>query len=141
MISVIILGFNQAFALDAIFTPWSNNLAIRGYDPVAYFTDDKAVKGKKKFSWEWQGATWRFANAAHLEMFKTEPNTYAPQYGGYCALAVANNETASTEPEQFAIVDGKLYLNYNAKIKKEWMADPAHFIELADQYWPDLLAD
>jgi YHS domain-containing protein len=139
LVSLLISIFPSAFALDPIFTPWSNNLAIRGYDPVAYFTENKAVEGNKDFAWEWQGATWRFSSQANLDLFKSAPEDYAPQYGGYCAYAVAKNSTASIQPEQFAIVDGKLYLNYNKSVQAKWLADQAAFIEKANKNWPGLL--
>jgi YHS domain-containing protein len=129
----------NALALDPIFTPWTNNLAIRGYDPVAYFTENKAVEGSDNFEFEWEGATWRFSSQENLTKFKAEPESYAPQYGGYCAYAVAKNSTASVDPTQFSIVDGKLYLNYNKKIQQQWLNDQANFIEKADINWPSLL--
>lgn len=139
LVSLFISIMPSAFALDPIFTPWNNNLAIRGYDPVAYFTVNKAVEGNKEFAWEWQGATWRFSSQANLNLFKSAPEDYAPQYGGYCAYAVAKNSTASIQPEQFAIVDGKLYLNYNKSVQEKWLADQAAFIEKANKNWPGLL--
>lgn len=129
----------SVLATDPIFTPWSSNLAIRGYDPVAYFTENKAVKGVKEFETQWQGATWRFASQMNIDKFITDPEAWAPQYGGYCAYAVAKNSTASIDPEQFSIVEGKLYLNYNAKVQKQWLADQQNFIEQADINWPALL--
>lgn len=131
----------QAIALDAVYTPWNNNLAIRGYDPVAYFTENAAVEGDSQFEYEWQGATWRFASEQNLNRFIGNPEMYAPQYGGYCAWAVAHGKTASIQPEQFSVIDGKLYLNYNAKIQEKWKADPARYIEQADDIWPTLLQD
>jgi YHS domain-containing protein len=137
--AVLLIVVSNAFALDPIFTPWQNNLAIRGFDPVAYFLEDKAVKGSKDFKWEWQEATWQFASNEHKELFMNNPEAYAPQYGGYCAYAVAQNSTASVDPEQFAIVEGKLYLNYNKKIQQRWLGDISKFIEDADKNWPGLL--
>ncbi len=128
-----------ALAIDPIFTPFLNNLAIRGYDPVAYFTKNQAVEGLEKYEYEWMGATWRFSSSEHKDLFVSNPEAYAPQYGGYCAYAVASNSTASIEPEQFSIVDGKLYLNYNRKIQEKWLADQARYISEADNYWPELL--
>lgn len=129
----------HALAVDPIFTPFLNNLAIRGYDPVAYFTQNQAVEGLEAYEFEWMGATWRFANAEHKNLFVNDPEAYAPQYGGYCAYAVASNSTASIEPEQFSIVDGKLYLNYNKSVQQKWLKDQARFIEEADKNWPALL--
>lgn len=128
-----------ALALDPVFTPWYNNLAIRGYDTVAYFTDSQAVEGSKDYEYEWKGATWRFINANNQKLFEENPEAYAPQYGGYCAYAVADNDTASVDPTQWAIIDGKLYLNYNRKIQEDWLKDTAGFIERADRNWPGLL--
>lgn len=127
------------FAADPIYTPLFSNLAIRGYDSVAYFTQQQAVKGNKEHQWEWQGATWRFSSAENLALFKAEPEKYAPQYGGYCAYAVSKNKLAPIEPEQFSIVEGKLYLNYNADVQGKWLADRDNFIKLADKNWPAVL--
>lgn len=130
-----------ALAVDPIYTPWYNNLAIRGYDPVAYFTDGAAMEGRESFEYSWQGATWRFTSAEHQQAFMDNPTAYAPQYGGYCAYAVAENDTASIDPTQWSIIDGKLYLNYNRKIQQKWLNDTAGYIRAADQYWPSLLTD
>lgn len=131
----------RALALDPIFTPWYNNLAIRGYDTVAYFTDNKAVEGKEEYETEWMGATWRFASQQHLEMFKADPEKYSPQFGGYCAYAVGINKTASVDPELFTIVDGKLYLNYNKSTNSKWLSDRDNLIKSGHQNWPSLLSE
>lgn len=128
-----------ASAADLINTTLFGNLAIEGYDPVAYFQQNKAVEGNKKFQHEWQGAKWNFSSAENRDSFAAEPEKYAPQYGGYCAYAVAQNSTASIEPEQFTIVKDKLYLNYNAKIRKKWRADRDNYIVQADKNWPHVL--
>ncbi len=124
-----------AHAFDKINTSYFGNLAVDGYDTVAYFTENKAVEGSKKFQTQWQGANWRFSNQKNLTAFKQEPQRYAPQYGGYCAFAMAHNDTASIEPEQFTIVDGKLYLNYNRNIKEEWLDERDEMIKKADKHW------
>lgn len=116
---------------------WGN--AIRGYDPVAYFTEGKPVEGSSEFEAEWNGATWRFASAANREAFLAEPERYAPQYGGYCAWAVSQGYTASIEPEQWTIHEGRLYLNYNADIQAKWKADVPGHIARADANWPKVL--
>ncbi|MGB5324031.1 MAG: YHS domain-containing (seleno)protein [Pseudomonadales bacterium] len=115
------------------------NLAIEGYDPVAYFQLDQAVKGAQKFEYQWQGATWRFSSEQNRSLFEANPGYYAPQYGGYCAYAVAQNKTAGIDPEQFTIENDKLYLNYNAKIRKKWLENRAMFIEQADSNWPNVI--
>lgn len=114
-------------------------VAIKGYDPVAYFTESKPVKGDKKHQFEWNDATWYFASAANKEAFSKEPEKYAPQYGGYCAYAVSQNSTAGIDPDAWKIIDGKLYLNYSQKIQKKWEGDIPGFIEKANQNWPKLL--
>lgn len=137
--STVFACASQVFAVEPIFTPWNSDLAIRGYDSVAYFTENKAVQGSSEFEFQWQGATWRFSNAKHLNLFSENPENYAPQYGGYCAYAVAKNSTAAIDPTQFSVIDGKLYLNYNAKIQRRWQEDITGFIEQADKNWPGLL--
>ena len=113
--------------------------AMRGYDPVAYFEFGKPTRGKAEFSAEWQGASYRFANADHLQKFLAEPQKYAPQYGGYCAYAVSQGYTASTVPEAWRIVDGKLYLNYSSSVQAIWNRDIPAYIDAADRNWPGVL--
>jgi len=129
----------QAQSIDPVYTTFFSNKAIKGYDAVAYFTEGKPVKGDDDFSYNYLGAEWLFSSQEHLEMFKADPEAYAPQYGGYCAYAVANGETASAEPDLWTIHDGKLYLNYNRKINETWAADKEGFIEKADAAWPQVL--
>jgi YHS domain-containing protein len=115
-------------------------VAIKGYDPVAYFTDGKPLKGDSKFAYNWNGAKWHFANAAHREAFKGAPEKYAPQFGGYCAWAVSQNYTANVDPENaWKLVDGKLYLNYSRDVQKKWETDVPGHIAKAEQNWPKLL--
>lgn len=113
--------------------------AIDGTDPVAYFTEGRPVEGSSEYSHEWNGATWRFASAENKALFVANPEKYAPQYGGYCAWAVSQGYTASTEPENWSIVDGKLYLNYSADVQKKWSKDKAGFIAKANRNWPGVL--
>lgn len=109
--------------------------AIRGFDPVAYFKEARPVKGEKHFSFEWNNATWRFSSEANLEEFKTNPLKYAPQYGGYCAYGVADGHKSSTQPDAWTIVDNKLYLNYDEGVKASWMEHQTKFILKADSNW------
>lgn len=131
----------KAHAESLIFKTTLGGLAIHGTDPVAYFTDKKPVEGKKEFSYDWMGATWRFASAEHLAMFKADPEKYAPQFGGYCAYAVSQGSTAKSEPEDWTIVDNKLYLNYNDKVQKIWLQDRDKYIKDAQANWPKIKAD
>src|SRR5688500_4350821 len=113
--------------------------AIRGYDPVAYFTEGKPVKGKAEFSHQWKGATWRFASAANRERFAAAPEKYAPQYGGYCAYGVASGYAVKTEPDAWSVVEGKLYLNYDRNVQAIWVKDTPGYIRKADANWPKAL--
>ena len=113
-------------------------LAIDGYDPVAYFTAAKPVKGDSQFQAEYGGATYRFASAANRDLFAKDPQKYVPQYGAFCAYAVSKGYTADTDPLAWRIVDGKLYLNYNAGAQKEWEKDVSDNITKGDTNWPGL---
>lgn len=115
-------------------------VAINGYDTVAYFTERKPVIGSDAFVAEYMGAKWRFASKANLDLFKADPAKYAPQYGGYCAYGVAQGYLVKVEPDQFTVLDGKLYLNYDADVQAKWLKDPHGFIRTADQKFPALLA-
>lgn len=115
-------------------------LAIKGYDVVAYFSANQAKLGAKEFQHVWQEQTWRFASQAHLDSFKLAPEKYAPQYGAYCAWAVAHNYTAPVDPEAWEIVNGKLYLNYNKEVQKKWREKREEHIKSGDQNWPALRA-
>jgi hypothetical protein len=115
-------------------------LAIKGYDPVAYYRQSRPAKGSKMYELQWKDAKWRFASAENRDMFKSNPEKYAPRYGGYCAWAVSQGYTADVDPESaWSIVDGRLYLNYNVKVKKDWEKDiPGHILK-ADANWPGVL--
>ena len=114
-------------------------VAIDGTDPVAYFREGAPVTGDPAITHEWQGATWRFASAANRDAFAADPAAYAPQYGGHCAWAVAAKGTlVPTDPDNWAIVDGKLYLNYDDGVQRLWDADRPGFIRDADRRWPEV---
>lgn len=113
--------------------------AILGYDTVAYFTDGKPVKGQDMYAHEWMGAKWKFSSQAHLDLFKANPEKYAPQYGGYCAYGVSQDHLVSIEPDKFKVEGGKLYLNYDADVQATWLKDPAGYIRQADAKFPALL--
>lgn len=114
-------------------------IAILGYDTVAYFTDHKAVAGSDQYQTRWMGANWKFASQQHLDLFKASPAQYAPQYGGYCAYGVTRDYLVKVDPTQFTVLDGKLYLNYDADVQKKWSQDPQGYIAVADRKFSDLL--
>ena len=116
-----------------------NRSAVSGYDPVAYFTEGKPVKGNKSFSTTYQGATWLFSSAANRDLFVKNPAAYAPQFGGYCAWAVSKGYTAPSDPNAWKIVDNKLYLNYDKDIQEKWSKDIPGNIKAGDKNWPVIL--
>lgn len=131
----------SSFAVEPVNKSIIGGVAIKGYDPVAYFTDGKPVKGSKDFEHEYMDATWRFASAAHRDSFARDPKKYMPQYGGYCAYGVSKGYAVGIDPEAWKIVGGKLYLNYNADVQKEWLEDVPGRVKSADENWPKILRE
>jgi len=119
----------------------ADTLAAGGYDVIAYFRDGRPVRGSALHQLRYKGATWRFASAESLGRFRADPAAYAPQFGGYCAWAVSQGYLAPGDPEQWKIVDGKLYLNFNARAKELWEADQADAIVRGHANWPRVLTD
>ena len=148
VLCLLVLSSN-AFAVEAVNTfgsggsffsdPDRTGIAIKGTDTVAYFTQNKPVPGKDEFSMSWKGAKWKFASKENLELFKANPEKYAPQYGGYCAYGVAKDNLVKIEPDQFSILDGKLYLNYDADIQAKFKKDPKAYIKTADEKFNSLI--
>lgn len=114
-------------------------VAIDGTDPVSYFTDGRPIAGKSSITHKWNGATWRFSNEGNKAKFAANPERFAPQYGGYCAWAVSEGYTASTTPEAWNIIDGKLYLNYSKNVQAQWEQDIPGHIKSANSNWPSVL--
>lgn len=112
-------------------------LSISGYDPVAYFTDGKPVQGKTEFEYLWNKLRWRFASGEHRDLFVKDPNRYAPQYDGYCAMGVAwaDPHKDTVDPEAWAIVDGKLYLTHTVRGLDGWRENAGENIKTADNNW------
>ena len=126
----------QAFAADPIETGTFNNKAIYGYDTVAYFTENKAVKGDKKITHKWRGADWHFSSEENKALFVAAPEKYAPQYGGYCAYAMSDGRLVGIDEDAFTLHEGKLYLNYSKSVMKEWRSNMEQFIKEADALYP-----
>jgi YHS domain-containing protein len=122
-----------------VYTGFLSNVAVGGYDPVAYFTDGRPVRGNAQFRTTFRGYEYRFASAEHLAAFQANPTRYLPQYGGYCAWAVAQGYTAAGNPQNWRIVDGRLYLNYNDEIQRRWEGNIPGFIASANTNWPSVL--
>lgn len=115
-------------------------LAIEGYDPVAYFTDNKPTKGNAKFSTEFDGARYLFASAAHKVLFDAKPAKYAPAYGGYCGYAASVDRLSPVSPEWFQIINGKLILQHNKKAFDLFNKELKPNVVKADANWPGLVA-
>ncbi len=130
---------SPAAAKDPVYTGTFGSLAVNGYDPVAYFVEGKPIEGRGNLEYDWNGATWRFANKDNLDAFKAAPEAYAPRYGGYCAWAVSQGYTASADPHAWRIVDNKLYLNYSKGVQRRWEKDVPGNIKRADENWPKVL--
>ncbi len=134
IIVLLFIGLTATFSQKAeIFT--INGKAIRGYDVVAFFSASKPVQGSESFSYSWKDATWLFSSRENLELFKTNPEKYAPQYGGYCAYGMSNGYKAPTVIETWKILNDKLYFNYNLKVQELWNKDQSGYIQKADINW------
>jgi YHS domain-containing protein len=138
--SLVFALFTGALSLSA----WAGEffekegVALRGHDPVAYFADQKPIKGFPEFKAQHQGSTFFFASKANRDAFVADPAKYAPQYGGFCAFGMAGGYKAATDPAAFTVVDGKLYLNYNREVQKQWSSDIPGFVGKADKNWPSV---
>ncbi|SDR47348.1 hypothetical protein SAMN05519103_03625 [Rhizobiales bacterium GAS113] len=113
-------------------------LALRGYDPVAYFTDGKPVLGDFTITAQFEGATYRFASEDHKALFVKEPGKYLPQFGGFCAFGTAQGYKVDGDPNVWKIVDNKLYLNLAPPVAARWNQDIGGFIKTANEKWTDL---
>ncbi len=120
---------------SAVVQPPTSDVAIKGYDAVAYFKDGKAVKGNASLTFQWHGMTWHFASRENRDLFAGSPEKYAPQYDGYCAWAMTESRLAITDPEVWKIVNGKLYLNCSQEAYNKWSRDIPGHIKKADEIW------
>ena len=139
-LACVLLGLTVASSLAGeLLNLDGKGVAIAGYDPVAYFTDAKAIKGDEQFHSAYQGATYDFASAAHQAAFDKDPAKYAPQFGGFCAYGVAKGSTAPIDPEAFQIVDGRLLLQYSKGVRDKFNQDQTGNLKQADANWPGLV--
>lgn len=123
---------------SAIYTGIVEGVGAGGYDVVSYFSGTP-LAGSQDITSQWEGATWRFANVQNKAAFDADPARYAPQYGGYCAYAVAKGSTAKGDPEAWSVVDGKLYLNLSQSIRATWQQDIPANIAAGNANWPKVL--
>jgi YHS domain-containing protein len=145
----IIPGATVAVPIGALLLPTATGaaevnaeggVAVRGTDVVAYATQGRPVAGNAAFTHDWRGATWRFASAAHRDLFAADPERYAPAYGGFCAFAVSEGYTAPIDPAAWRIVDGRLFLNFDRAVQRRWERDIPGRIARADARWPEIAA-
>ncbi|WP_024596175.1 MULTISPECIES: YHS domain-containing (seleno)protein [unclassified Pseudoalteromonas] len=137
MLSTLLMSGGASAKDDAVNTGWFNNTAIKGYDSVAYFTQNKAVKGSDKYTFSYLGADWHFSSEENKTAFAENPKRYAPQYGGWCAYAMADEGNAvGIDPEAFYIHEDKLYLNYSQSVQQKWLSNLLPYIVMADGYYP-----
>ena len=132
----VFAGFARAGEVNV---GYFGNVAIKGYDTVAYFTDGKPAKGSQEFSYDWLGATWYFVNAEHRKLFAANPISYAPQYGGFCADGVSDGNghaQVNVEPTTWQIINGKLYLAAAAEF-----VSPPLSRDNGDRNWPRIRAE
>jgi len=116
-----------------------NGIAIQGYDPVAFFTDNQPVKGKNEFPARRNGATYLFASREHRELFVKDPAKYEPSFGGYCAYGVSRNKLVEIDVAAFQIVNGRLLLQYSKGVREDFNKDSAGNLTKADANWPGLI--
>ncbi len=114
---------------------------LKGYDPVAYFTENMPVKGKPEFQSRYKGAIYQFSSAENKELFDSDPEKYKVWFGGYCAWAVSNGYTASIDVEAWDIVDGHLVVQYSKGVLRNWKKDPEGNFSNAKKYWPYVSAN
>lgn len=140
LVAVVTVGAGVLFSQPSEAIPTYNidgqEVAIKGYDTVAFFTESKALKGSGEFTSKWEDAIWHFASASNRDLFDANPKRYAPQYGGYCALGIAAGEFADIDPEAWTIVEGKLYFNYNKEFRDDvWRESSQAYLVTAEYNW------
>jgi len=141
IISAGLVTAQTAAAAETFYNVDKMGVAIKGYDPVAYFTMSKPVMGKMGFDGMYKGATWKFSSVQNRDMFLNNPEKYAPLYGGYCAYGVAVGALYDIDPRAWTVHEGRLYLNKNLSVRKLWTKDIPGYIAKADVNWPGLSGD
>lgn len=131
-----LLSFSAiTFAADIDISADTNDLAIKGYDPVAYFTKSEPTKGEQQYTATYKNAIYQFSSAKNRDLFKASPAKYAPQFGGFCAFGVTKGRKFDTDPTAWRVVDGKLYLNLNHDVQKDWLKDIPGYITVGNDTW------
>lgn len=137
-IATTVLVGSFSYAADIDMNANTNDVAISGYDTVSYFTNGRAVEGTSKYTATYKNAIYKFSSEKHRDLFRENPEKYAPQFGGFCAMGVALEKKLDVDPTAFKIVDKKLYLNVNAAVQKKWISDIQGHIDTAEENWGDI---
>jgi hypothetical protein len=137
----VFLGPARAATTERVVTDRHTGLAIYGVDPVAYFTDKKAVVGRPEFEFRFAGAIWRFDNEGNRAAFMRDPKIYMPRFGGYDPIGVGRGVSTAGYPQLWAVVKDRLYLFYTADARAAFLADPVAAVVAAEARWGQVLQD
>ena len=136
--AILVSFVRPVLADDIVNTGYFGNVAIKGYDPVAYFNQHEAVQGSAEFSYDWLGATWHFVSAKNRDLFIAKPSDYAPQYGGYCADGVSlGTVTTNIDPKAWRIIEGKLYISYDPGAADGFEKSPTKLAD-SQKHWSEV---
>ncbi len=138
VIGLTIISGSIAFAADKDMNVDANDVAVHGYDPVAYFTAGEPTHGSSQYTATYKNAIYQFSSAQNRDAFRGNPSKYAPQYGGYCAMGVALTKKLDGDPTAWKIRDGKLYLNLNKDVQAKWVQDIPGNLKTAETIWPKI---
>ena len=142
---ILIIGFAKMERItpismvnqDALNTGMFSKVVINGYDAVSYQVNEKPLPGNENIFSEWKGGKWLFSSEENKSLFESDPNQYAPLFGGYCVYAISKGVTANTDPEVYEVMDGKLILFAAEDVHVEWMKDPVGNLEECTLMWND----
>jgi YHS domain-containing protein len=138
LIAATVFASSLSYAANIDMNADANDLAISGYDTVAYFTVGKAIAGNVKYTATYNNAIYQFSSEEHRDLFRANPEKYAPQFGGFCAMGVALERKLDVDPTAFKIVDNKLYLNLNNAVQQKWLTDVPGNIDTAEGNWTEI---
>jgi YHS domain-containing protein len=127
-----------AFSAEIDVNADENDLAIKGYDPVAYFTMSQPIKGDVNYTATYKGAIYQFVSEDNRDVFRNNPEKYAPQFGGHCAFGVSMGQKFDTDPTAWKIIEDKLYLNLNAQVQQRWLKNTDALINQANDNWENI---
>ena len=139
LVLFVVIGVANAAEVPEHINVDSEGYSIDRYDPVAYFTEGRPLRGKREFNAEYQGAKYAFSSEINREQFLSDPDKYVPQYGGYCAYGVVHGGKSEVDPEVWEVVDGKLYLMISGGTKSIWQKRKKAYIQMADKAWQSII--